>query len=91
MARVVQKDPDTLNGVTFGAGMILVSLIWFAVPFMLKGRVLVLPQIAVVIGFITIIRHLFINAEKNKIKRARRKVVKRQIQLQPMPRKKRRK
>lgn len=91
MARVVQKDPDTLNGVTFGAGMILVSLLWFAVPFMLQGRVLILPQIALLIGFITMVRHLFINAEKNKIKRARKKVVKRQIKLEPIRNKKRRK
>ena len=91
MARVIQKDPDTLNGVTFGAGMILVSLLWFAVPFMLQGRMLVMPQIAVVIGLITMVRHLFINAEKNKIQRARKKVVKRQIKLEPVRGKKRRK
>lgn len=91
MARVIQKDPETLNGVTFGAGMILVSLLWFAVPFMLQGRVLILPQIAVFVGFVTMVRHLFINAEKNKMKRARKKVVKRQIKLEPSRSKKRRK
>ena len=50
-------DPETYNGVTLGALMILIGLVWFTIPFLTSGRTLLYPWIVSLIGLITLIRH----------------------------------
>jgi hypothetical protein len=52
-----KKHPEMYNGVVLGAFMILISLIWFTIPFLLTGRTLLYPTIVFVLGCITIVRH----------------------------------
>jgi hypothetical protein len=45
------------NGVVLGALIILISLIWFTIPFLVSGKIQLYPSLLFVIGFITIVRH----------------------------------
>ena len=51
------NEPDTYNGVTLGALMILIGLVWFTVPLVTSGRMLLYPWIISLVGLITLIRH----------------------------------
>lgn len=45
------------NGVVLGAFLVLVALLWFAIPLLFTGRLLAYPGILLLIGIITVVRH----------------------------------
>jgi len=51
------NEPETYNGVTLGALMILIGLVWFTIPLLISGHVLLYPWIVCLVGLITLIRH----------------------------------
>ena len=52
-----EKHPDMYNGVVLGALMILISLLWFTIPFLVSGKALLYPGILFLVGLITMLRH----------------------------------
>jgi len=51
------EDPQIYNGVTLGALMILIGLVWFTIPLLGWGQVLIVPWVVSLVGLITLIRH----------------------------------
>lgn len=51
------QHPDMYNGVVLGAFLVLVALLWFAIPLLFTGRLLAYPGILLLIGIITVVRH----------------------------------
>lgn len=53
------------NGVVLGALMIMIGLAWFAIPFLLSGKLSLYPGVLFLLGIITIIRHSWFSKGRN--------------------------
>lgn len=51
------RNTETYNGVVLGALLVLISLLWFTIPLVFFGRVIIYPGILFLIGVITVIRY----------------------------------
>jgi uncharacterized membrane protein HdeD (DUF308 family) len=57
------KHPEMYNGVVLGALMIMIGLAWFAIPFLLSGKLSLYPGVLFLLGIITIIRHSWLSGK----------------------------
>lgn len=51
------QNTGTYNGVVLGALLVLISLLWFTIPLIFFGRVIIYPGILFLIGIITVMRY----------------------------------